>query len=1103
MEIVSGQIIDDSIYLAAELLEIAKKKETRSDKLKKKQFARLVKDKNAIIATQKLTDQVIRIDSSKASAKMFRSIVNNVKLKGFNLVDFIGLKLLGVLSYALRPVVLFIVTERVRIASRGIINSALPKKLKKYLRQKSKENVDINLNLLGEAVLGNDEADLRFNDLLNLIELEEVNYISVKISAIVSQILSADFDGSCERVAKKLRIIYRKSIKHDCFVNLDMEEFKDFEITLEVFKKLLLEDEFTDLYAGIVLQAYLPESHSAFNDLISWSKNRFDKYGSKIKIRFVKGANLAMEQTEAELHGWNPAPYNTKEEVDASYSRLINVSLSKLNEDCLVIGVASHNLFHISFAQQLAALRNVETMVEIEMLEGMANAEAMAVKEKFGSILLYSPVTLRKNFPAAVAYLVRRLDENTSEENYLRASFTIDVNNKEFNQQAKRFLDSVHMSHVVSLESKRRKSTSLGNEEQYDKYIFSNQADEDITNKKFVDAVVNKLYMFGKSLIPVVIGGKEELNLERITVGEPGENNKPFYSHNIANLQAIEDAVRIAKFEQNNWSDIKAQKVYEIMGNVAKNMESERAKTIAAMMRDSGKTIMEANTEVSEAIDFARLYGLTSLNAPEDSQPCGVVVVASPWNFPYAIPAGGIIAALSSGNTVIFKPAPQTVLVGWELVNQLWKSGVPKQALHFVPTQDNEVGQKLISHQDVDKVVLTGAYETAVKFKSWRPDLDLVAETSGKNSIIVTNSSDIDLAVNDIVQSAFGHAGQKCSAGSLAIIEEEVYDNPLFFKQLVDATKSLTVGNTLNLANSIGPLISSPDKNLLRALTELDEGEEWLIKPEQLERNNCWSPGIKINVQADSWSHLTEWFGPVLAIMKASNLKEAIKWQNATEYGLTAGLHSLSTKECNYWLKNAQAGNLYINRPITGAIVNRQPFGGWKKSSFGPTLKAGSSSYPNIFRRFISANDLEKLSIELSELWVKKSKYIKTDDVESEHNYSILYPHKNVLIVLDQEISLELTNYFESIKKIFGIKIDIIQFSELEDEEYLNIYSTLRWLNSKSTPSWIYKYNFSVDTNPIVQNAQREIFSWSIEQNVSITNHRYGNTGFSPVGIFV
>ena len=225
------------------------------------------------------------------------------------------------------------------------------------------------------------------------------------------------------------------------------------------------------------------------------------------------------------------------------------------------------------------------------------------------------------------------------------------------------------------------------------------------------------------------------------------------------------------------------------------------------------------------------------------------------------------------------------------------------------------------------------------------------------------------MAVYDIVKSAFGHAGQKCSAGSLAIVEKEIYNNPLFFKQLVDATNSLSVGNPTNLGKSVGPIIKDPDEKLLRALTELEEGEEWLVKPEVLSNSNCWTPGIKINVQPNSWTHMNEWFGPVLGIMQAPNLKKAIEWQNATEYGLTAGLHSLSTKECNYWLKNVEAGNLYINRPITGAIVKRQPFGGWKKSSFGPTVKAGSSFYPRIFRRYDEVKNYDMLVSNLEELW--------------------------------------------------------------------------------------------------------------------------------------
>jgi len=357
------------------------------------------------------------------------------------------------------------------------------------------------------------------------------------------------------------------------------------------------------------------------------------------------------------------------------------------------------------------------------------------------------------------------------------------------------------------------------------------------------------------------------------------------------------------------------------------------------------------------------------------------------------------------------------------------------------------------------------------------------------------------MAVYDIVKSAFGHAGQKCSAGSLAIVEEELFNNPLFFKQLVDATNSLSVGNPTNLGISMGPIIKDPDEKLLRALTELEEGEEWLLEPKVLSNSNCWTPGIKINVQPNSWTHLNEWFGPVLGIMKAPNLKKAIEWQNATEYGLTAGLHSLSTKECNYWLKNVEAGNLYINRPITGAIVKRQPFGGWKKSSFGPTVKAGSSFYPSIFKRYDEVIDYDMLVNELAELWNIKSKKIKNDNLQSEYNYSVLYPHKKLLIVHDENPNLEFKKYLDSIKKIFGLDIDEIEFLKLENNDSLNKYSLVRWLSREPAPEWIYKYNFSLDTNHIVQNSQREIFSWVREQSISITNHRYGNIGFSPVPI--
>ena len=1103
MELISQVTIDDSVYLATELIEIASNKEKLKDKRRKKQFSRILNNSKTLQTTMHLTDEVMRISSSKASGKILRDISKKVTLKGLGLIDFFGLKMLIIISNILPALTKHIVETRVKLDSRGIILRSDRSKLTKYIQERKKEEIDVNINVLGEAVLGEEEADKRFSEILGVMELAEVTYISVKISAIVSQLKEVDHEGSVNRVAEKLRVIYTKAIEENVFVNLDMEEYRDLEVTIDVFKKLLDEENFENLYAGIVLQAYLPDSHLAFQDLITWAKRRYEKTGGRVKVRIVKGANLAMERTEAELNGWKAGPYESKEEVDASYARLINTAISSEVREFLTIGVASHNLFHIAFAQTLAEIRGCKEQVEIEMLEGMANPEALAVKERFGSVLLYSPITSEEEFPSAVAYLVRRLDENTSDENYLRASFDIAPGNKQFNQQAKRFIDSIHMSHVVNTDSRRRAEQNQNRELLFNEGAFQNQANHDLTNIEFIELIKNKEYMFGKTLIPVVVSGKEYLNLEMKNGLEPGKDGKTLYSYNLSNKDLIDDAVRIAKFEQNNWEKTSIEKVKEIMGNCAKIMEENRPKLIAAMMRDGGKTISEADPEISEAIDFARFYSLSAENIDKDSSALGVVVVAPPWNFPYAIPMGGIASALVSGNSVIFKPAPETVLVAWQLVNQLWAAGVPKSVLHFLPTEDNEIGKYLITHKDVDTVVLTGSYETALLFKKWKPTLRLLAETSGKNSIIVTASADIDTAVKDIIDSAFGHAGQKCSATSLAIVQESIYNNPTFFKQLKDAVTSLKAGDPSDLSTSVGPLISPVNKNLTKVINELEEGEEWLVEPKQLESVYTWSPGVKINVQPGSWAHQNEWFGPVLGVMKAKDLKQAVDWQNSVEYGLTAGIQSLNEKECEYWIENVEAGNLYVNRTTTGAVVNRHPFGGWKKSSFGPTAKAGGDHYVSMFRKYKLVENLETLRYEFKRTWDEiGNKSIKLGDTESERNFKRYIPYKDVLVVTDDDFSKEYAELILWIADLLKINIKVVSIDLLLAEEStldMSIFEKIRWISTnKEIPTHIFNSGAIVDERGLSQNGSQELLCWVKEQSISITNHRYGNIGAGP-----
>ena len=359
-------------------------------------------------------------------------------------------------------------------------------------------------------------------------------------------------------------------------------------------------------------------------------------------------------------------------------------------------------------------------------------------------------------------------------------------------------------------------------------------------------------------------------------------------------------------------------------------------------------------------IDFAEYYrrNMEKMVAYKNLlwEPKGTILITPPWNFPCSIPAGGILAALITGNVVLFKPASDVVLIGWHLARAMWDAGVPKDVLQFIPCSGETIGDMLIRDERIKTVILTGGTSTALKFLQMRPNLDLAAETGGKNALIISALADRDLAIKDLLQSAFGHSGQKCSAASLAILEAEVYDDPNFMRQLREAAASLKVGVAWELDAKINPLIREPRDVLLRGLTQLERGEEWLLEPKQDPRNShLWSPGIKIGVQPNSFTHMTELFGPVLAIMRAQHLEHAIDLANAVPYGLTAGLHSLDEREQAVWMEKIEAGNLYINRPITGAIVRRQPFGGTKASSFGNGSKAGG---PNYLREFLHVRQL-------------------------------------------------------------------------------------------------------------------------------------------------
>jgi RHH-type proline utilization regulon transcriptional repressor/proline dehydrogenase/delta 1-pyrroline-5-carboxylate dehydrogenase len=1089
------QLASIAIARTKELMKESDKLRGRREKANRKRVARLFKDPKAIEATITLTDEVMRISSVTSSSRIFRRAAKKASIVGFGLINGMGLHAIGILSNVLPTPVIAAVHQRVRALSKDLILAAEPEKLAKHLGKRTEKGLSLNINVLGEAVLGDHEAELRFQSILEMIRRLEVNYVSVKLSSIVAQLIIIDVEGSINRVSEKMRVLYREAQQHGVFVNLDMEEYRDLPMTIAAFMRVLDEDEFIAIKAGIVLQAYLPEAHHFFGELVQWSKQRFARSGASIKVRLVKGANLAMERAEAELHGWSSAPYRSKSDVDASYVRLVDAALRPEHAQAVRIGIASHNLFHMTWALEVAKSRGVSEQVDIEMLEGMANAEALAVARSGQPVLLYAPVTRKDDFAAAVAYLVRRLDENTSDENYLKAAFEISQNPKKFKEQEDRFLKSIAERHTITTESlrhvKHRQLTSG---------TFENEPNADPTEQQFIAAVtgaIKKVRTIKDQEIPLVIDGKEIFTKELEEGTDPSDNAKVWYHYSVGSKKDVDTAICTAKDAQKNWSGLSIQKRTDILLKAAGVMAQATTQTIAVLSRDAGKTVAESDPEVAEAIDFARFYATTAQNFGE-STPLGTILVIPPWNFPYAIPMGGVCAALAAGNTVILKPAPETVATAWEIVNHLWQGGVPKDVLQFLPMRDDEDGKYLVSNSGIDGVILTGSFDTASLFTSWRPEINLMAETSGKNAILISACADIDASVKDLVQSAFGHAGQKCSAASIAIVDTNIYNDPAFVRQLKDAVESLHVGAGWNFSTTVGPIIRPPESALNRALTELEAGESWLVEPKQIDAAGLmWRPGVKIGVKAGSWSHRNEWFGPVLAVIEAPDFDTAIRYQNETDFGLTAGIQSLDEQECKEWINRIEAGNLYVNRGITGAIVNRQPFGGWKRSAVGPNAKAGGLNYVNTLRNWPRVTNLDAAIFGVNTWWKKiGSQAIDRSGLIVEKNYQ-RYRHfvGPIVVVVDESTTQEEKSLVHHISETTGASV--IFTTDLNDvkEKYVRI----RWLASSKPPIYEKLQNgISVDCRPIAQRGDIEASRWLVEQSVAITYHRYGNPNGGP-----
>ncbi|MFV0426564.1 MAG: proline dehydrogenase family protein [Beutenbergiaceae bacterium] len=924
----AADVVDEARALGIRWVEQTVQHQRGSERRATERLAQIVADPAGMDFLVRFLDRVARPSDAAVAAAQMRGLADHPGAdKVLSAADRAMLGVGGPMA-KVAPASVSPARRRLRQLLGHLVVEGTDQEIDKQLAGVRADGYRINLALLGEAAIGQAQAAAHGDRLWALCQRTGVHQVSLKLSALLPQISPWDVAGTIDRAVARLQPLYAAAAaaQQPTSITLDLEEYRLLEPVVGAFEALLGESELALPELGIAVPAYLPQSQAILERLIGLAQSRVAAGGSRIRIRLVKGAHLATEMVDSEIHGWPQAPLLTKAEVDANFVRLLETALQPAVCAAVQFSIGSHNLFDIALGYILARRRGVEQALEVDMLYGMAPAQLRAIHEVGASsaVNVYTPVIESGDYCSGIGYLMRRLQELGGAENFLRAQHGGAPRAME--QQQTRLGEAVAASAqqpaAVRRDGRRRESGEH----------FVNTPDSDPT---------------------------AALVRERVRKAMDRQIQAPVAA--MADSEGIDAAVEVARTTAAEWGVRSGSDRARVLRAAARGLEVVRTDLIAALVHEVGKPAHEADAEVTEAVDFARYYAdqakeLDNLALSEglQAQPGQVVVVAAPWNVPVTTAVAGATAALAAGAAALVKPAPRTprsVEIAVDAIRTgLAHAGADPDAVQLTRTDDETVGKALVAHDGVDTVLLTGSAQTAQRFSRWRAHRSqgprVFAQTSGKNAMVVTASADFDQAIADVLSSAFGYSGQKCSAASLLILVGSVATSERFRERLIDAVSTLKVGAPSDMGAAMGPLIEPASGKLADALSQLQHGEQWLVEPAQLDDDGrLWSPGVKVGVAPGSSFHVTECFGPVLGIMSAADLDQAIAWQNATGYGLAGSIHSLDDAEVSRWIDEVHIGNAYVNRPTTGARVGRHPLGGWKRSVVGPGAKVGGPQF--------------------------------------------------------------------------------------------------------------------------------------------------------------
>ncbi|PSM48764.1 L-glutamate gamma-semialdehyde dehydrogenase [Chroococcidiopsis sp. CCALA 051] len=830
----------------------------------------------------------------------------------------------------------------------------------KTIERLRKEKMAFTIDILGEAVITEAEAQSyleRYLDLMAQLAAASKNWkpvaqideadgealsqvqVSVKLTAFYSQFDPLDAAGSAARVSDRIRTVLRKAQELGVSIHFDMEQYAYKDLIFSILKQVLQEEEFrsrTDV--GVTVQAYLRDSERDTQDLIAWVKQR----GYPLTVRLVKGAYWDQETIKAEQKHWQQPVFNDKAATDLNFEKITQLLLE--NHEYVYSAIGSHNVRSQAHAIAIAETLNIpRRRFEMQVLYGMGDKLAKALSDRGYRVRVYCPYG---ELLPGMAYLIRRLLENTANSSFLRQN----LEERPIEELiAPPMVKNVETLHVTSLQKP-----------------FHPAADTDYAaveaREMSQQAFQQVRQLFGKTYLPLVNG--EYVSTEEIIDSvNPSNFSEVVGKVGLLSVEQAEQAMQAAKAAFPGWKNTPAKQRASILRKAGDLMEQRRAELSAWIVLEVGKPVKEADAEVSEAIDFCRYYAaeMERLDAGYNYdvagetnrylyQPRGIAVVISPWNFPLAIATGMTVAALVAGNCTLLKPAETSSVIAAKLTEILVEAGFPKGVYQFVPGKGSKVGAHLVNHPDTHLIAFTGSrevgcriYAEAAKVQPGQKHLKrVIAEMGGKNGMIVDESADLDQAVVGVVQSAFGYSGQKCSAASRVIVLDSVYDT--FIHRLVEATRSLNIGATELPSTQVGPVIDGNAQARIREYIEQGRQEAKVALEIPAPDNGYFvNPTIFTEVPPTATIAQEEIFGPVVAVIRVKNFEEAIAVANGTDYALTGGLYSRTPSHIQMAQEQFEVGNLYINRTITGAIVARQPFGGFKMSGVGS--KAGGPDY--------------------------------------------------------------------------------------------------------------------------------------------------------------